>query len=478
VGPNLIAADRDQLLLMPPSLADWLPEDHLAWFVLDVVAELDLRAFIDAYRADGRGGAAYDPALMVALLVYAYCVGERSSRAIERRCVEDIAFRVVAANHTPDHATVARFRATHEHALGALFAQVLALCARAGMIRAGLVAVDGTRMEANASKGANRTAEQLARQILEEAAAVDAEEDKRFGDAHGDELPADLVGSGRSQRIRDLLEELNAEAAERSYEAHLERRAEAEAARGKSLPGRRPKPDSAAHRPRRVANTTDPDSRLLKVTGGYLQGYNAQAVVTVDQLIVAAEVTNDAIDTGQFGPMVRATKTNLRRAGVKARVRTVLADAGYWSNDNAQTKGVEALIAPGKSRDLDRDVEAQRRRDELLDDLERGDIDINGVASELGVGHRQVRVLIRRRREGSPGPKAAMTAKLATPRARRLYKKRASSVEPVFGQTKHDRGMRRFSRRGLAAVDGEWKLIAATHNLRKLWRWSTAPSTA
>jgi transposase len=153
---NFVAGDREQLLLMPPSLAEWLPADHLAWFVLDVVGEVDLGAFMAAYRADGRGGAAYDPSMMVALLVYAYCVGERSSRVIERRCSEDVAFRVIAANRVPDHATVARFRATHEDALADLFGQVLRLCARAGLIRAGLVAIDGTRMEANASREANR----------------------------------------------------------------------------------------------------------------------------------------------------------------------------------------------------------------------------------------------------------------------------------------------------------------------------------
>ena len=224
---------------MPPSLAEWLPADHLAWFVLDVVGELDLGVFVAAYRADGRGGAAYDPSMMVALLVYAYCVGERSSRAIERRCTEDVAFRVVAANQVPDHATIARFRATHQDALGELFGQVLRLCARAGLIRAGLLAVDGTRMQANASRDANRTAEQLAKEILDDAARVDAEEDERFGDARGDELPAELVGSGRRARIRALLDDLEADAAKHSYEAQLARRAEIEAATGRRLRGRR-----------------------------------------------------------------------------------------------------------------------------------------------------------------------------------------------------------------------------------------------
>jgi transposase len=160
VSYNFVAVERDQLLLMPPSVADWLPEDHLAWFVLDVVGELDLSAFRAPYRADGRGGSAYDPAMVVALLVYAYATGERSSRRIERRCVEDVAFRVITANQRPDHATIARFRCVHQAALGGLFAQVLALCARAGVLRPGLVAIDGTKFAADASRDANRTAEQ------------------------------------------------------------------------------------------------------------------------------------------------------------------------------------------------------------------------------------------------------------------------------------------------------------------------------
>jgi transposase len=242
---NFVAGDRDQLLLMPPSLAEWLPADHLAWFVLDVVGELDVSAFVAVYRADGRGGAAYDPSMMVALFVYAYCVGERSSRVIERRCREDVAFRVIAANQLPDHATIARFRATHQDALAELFGQVLGLCARAGLVKAGLVAVDGTRMEANASRAANRSAEQLAKEILDDAATVDAEEDSRLGTARGDELPAELTGSRRRRRIRALLDELEADAANRSYEVQLARRAEIEAATGRRLRGRKPKPVGA-----------------------------------------------------------------------------------------------------------------------------------------------------------------------------------------------------------------------------------------
>ncbi len=467
---NFVAGDRDQLLLMPPSLGEWLPADHLAWFVLDVVAELDLGAFVAAYRADGRGGAAYDPSLMVGLLVYAYCVGERSSRSIERRCTEDIAFRVVAANQVPDHATVARFRAAHQDALAGLFGQVLGLCASAGLIRAGVVAIDGTRMDANASRDANRTAEQLAREILEDAANVDAEEDARLGTARGDELPAELLGSGRRARIRALLDELEADAAKRSYEAQLARRAEIEATTGRRLTGRKPKLDTQHRRPRQFANLTDPDSRLLRAPDGFLQGYNAQAVATVDHVIVAAEVTNDANDGAQFAPMVATTKTNLRHAGARTRVRAVLADAGYFSKENVATPGIEALIAPGK-RDIGRQARVDAQRGEVLERVEQGAISRTDAAVELGVGRSRIdQLLLARQRGVPPTPAVTMIAKLATPRGRRLYKKRCASIEPVFGHTKHNRGIRRFSRRGLSAVDSEWKLIAATHNLLKLWR--------
>ena len=197
MAQNFIGCDREQELLLPPSLREWLPEGHLAWFVIDAVGEFDLSAFYAAYRADGHGRAAHDPAMMVALLLYAYAIGERSSRRIERRCVEDVAARVICVNQTPDHTTIARFRQRHETALAGLFGEVLALCAQAGLVDVGVLAVDGTKVHANASHHATRDYEQIAAEILEDAAAVDAAEDERFGGRRGDELPAELVdGSG------------------------------------------------------------------------------------------------------------------------------------------------------------------------------------------------------------------------------------------------------------------------------------------
>src|SRR3954470_11188363 len=188
MAQNFLACDRDQELLLPPSLREGLPEGHFAWFVIDAVAEVDLSAFFASYRVDGHGRAAHDPAMMVALLLYAYAIGERSSRRIERRCVEDVATRVICANQAPDHTTIARFRQRHERALAELFGEVLGLCAESGLVRVGVIAVDGTKVHANAAPQATRDYEQIAREILEEAAVVDAEEDERFGDARGDEV--------------------------------------------------------------------------------------------------------------------------------------------------------------------------------------------------------------------------------------------------------------------------------------------------
>jgi transposase len=201
---NFIACDREQVLLMPPSLREWLPEDHLAWFVLATVEEMDLSAFYAAYRRDGHGRPPHDPAMMVALLLYAYAKGQRSSRVIERECVEDIAYRVIAANQRPDHTTIARFRQRHEAALGGLFGEVLALCADAGLVGVAVLAVDGTKVHANASQHQNLDYDEIAREILAEADAVDRAEDERLGERRGDELPPELsTAQGRRGWLRD-----------------------------------------------------------------------------------------------------------------------------------------------------------------------------------------------------------------------------------------------------------------------------------
>ena len=468
---NFATVDRDQLLLMPPSIADWLPDDHLAWFVLDVVAELDLSEFYAAYRLDGRGGAAYDPAMMVALLVYAYSIGERSSRRIEQRLVEDVAFRVLAANQQPDHATIARFRADHQGAIGGLFGQVLAVCVRAGVLKPGLIAVDGTKLAANASHDANRSAVQIAEQILAEAAATDSAEDAANNTSSEVTDNVRTRGGLRRARLRELLGQLQAEAELKSYETHMAKRAEIEASTGRPIRGRRPSPDASTHKPRTQANITDPDSRLLKTKNGYVQGYNAQAVATADQYVIAAEVTNNAFDAPAFGPMITGARQNLRAAGEHRRVRRVVADAGYWSIDNVNLTGVETFIAPGRARQLKQIAQTEQHRAALLERVEHGEIDTLQAASQLGVSRARVNQMLRRRRAGNPESlTTTMIAKLDTPRGRRTYKKRAPAIEPVFAQIKHNRRICSISRRGLAAADSEWKLICATHNLLKLRR--------
>jgi transposase len=478
MGYNFVAVEREQLMLMPPSVADWLPEDHLAWFVLDVVAELDLTGFLSGYRADGRGGAAYDPAMMLAVLIYAYCTGERSSRRIERRLVEDVAFRVVAANQQPDHATIARFRATHETAIASLFGQVLALCSKQGLLRPGLVAIDGTRMVANASKEANRTAEQVAKEIageiLAEAAETDASEDaeesrRAAGSAGSD---ADLgPRAGRRARLRRVLDELQAEAEEHSYEAVMARRAAKERETGKKLRGKRPSPTRQKNRGRQHGNITDPESRLMNTKDGFVQGFNAQAVATVDQFVIAAEVSNQAFDAPLYESVIGAAKTNLKQAGERRRIRRVVADAGYWSDHNVHLRGVESFIAPGRARQLRTIAESEQQRARIIDQVQAGELSKLEAAEKLGVSVPRVNQILRRRRAGDADQlTAASIAKIDSPRGRRTYKRRAGTIEPVFAQIKHNRKIRTISRRGLTAADSEWKLICATHNLLKLYR--------
>jgi transposase len=277
---NFLACDRDQAFLLPPDLRDWLPADHLAWFILDVVDQLDLGPFLKAYRADGHGRAAYDPRMLLAVLLYGYCTGIRSSRQIERRCQEDIAFRVLAGNSTPDHVTIARFRVRHEQALAGLLIQSLKLCSAAGMVRLGLVALDGTKVEANAAAAANRTHAHLEAQVaelLQQAAAIDQAEDGEGGVAGGDGLPRALVGRAeRLARLQRAKAQLEAEAAARQqrYQQRV-----ADLAVGARARGQRPRAhirprrrDEAPH-PKATVNTTDPDSRFVRGNGRTLQGY-------------------------------------------------------------------------------------------------------------------------------------------------------------------------------------------------------------
>jgi transposase len=464
MGQNFIGCDREQELLLPPSLREWLPEDHLAWFVIDAVGELDLAGFYSAYRADGHGRAAHDPALMVALLLYSYARGERSSRRIERRCVEDVATRVICANQMPDHTTIARFRQRHETAIAAIFGQVLALCAEAGLVEVGVVAVDGTKVHANASQHATRDYEQVATEILEEAGAVDAAEDERFGERRGDELPPELsTAQGRRGWLREAKRRLDEQRAaearpiprsrpdrlveskrrlEEEHQVECQANADYEAyrARGRMKDGRRfgkpPTPYTPPATPAGKVNVSDPDSRNVKTPRGWVQGYNAQAVCNERQIIVAAEVHTDSPDFGHLEPMVAAAERELQAAGIPDKPEVVLADAGYWHHeqmDEIVARGTKVLIPP----------DAGKRK---------------GA------------------RPGWDGGRYAfMRSVLETDTGRALYRKRQAMIEPVFANTKFNRRIDRFLRRGRAACRSEWRLITATHNLLKL---HTAITTA
>ena len=440
MAANFLLCDRDQELLLPPSLREWLPGDHLAWFVLDAVDELDLSAFYAAYRGDGWGRAVFDPQMMVALLLYAYAVGERSSRGIERRCREDVAFRVITTNQIPDHATIARFRARHEQALAYTFVQVLALCAKAGLVSVGLVALDGSLLSGNASPGATRsyaTIREEVERMLAQAAEADAAEDERLGDARGDELPAELSDPrSRRERLRRCKEQLEAEEADEqaAYQENLAWRAAWEVEHGRKLAGRKPTPPAAEALAARKINTTDPDTRLMKRAGGRsVQGYNAQVVASPEQVIIAAQVTQSHNDSDQLAPMVANAADTLRDAGIQEPIGIVLADGGYWNSPaitNVREQGIDVLI-PTQNR-------------------------------------RRIRPRTLSPRQGDEAQR--IEAVLSQPEGQALYRRRQQIVEPVFAHTKCIRRTDRFLRRGLSACQAEWQLIAATHNLLKLWR--------
>jgi transposase len=474
VVANVREVDRDQLWLMPPSLADWLPEDHLAWFVLDVVAELDLSAFYADLREDGRGGASYDPAVILALLIYAYCVGERSSRRIERRLVEDVAFRVVGANQQPDHATLARFRARHQDAIAGLFAQVLALCVSEGLVATGVVSIDSTKIEANASAWSNRTRQQIAEEILAEADRIDAAEDAELGDRRGGELPRGWARRrDRRPRLAEALRQLEEHGAS-DWESYQAERAAKEAVLGRKLAGRKPRPGSHGKGKRRQANTTDPDSRMLRARNRFLQGYNAQAAISEDQVIVAAELTNIANDSTMLAPLIHATEANLAAAGGVDPVGAYAADAGYWSVPNATLDtDAELLIAPMVATQGITDPDDPRiaKRNKVIDRHLAGKITLRQAATEMGVSEPWARYLRDLRSSGRPDParvRKEMLTRLASEEGKARYAKRWFTAEPAFGNIKSNLRFRRFARRGQSGALSEWRLICSVHNLLKL----------
>ena len=458
MGQNFIPDTVNQTLLFPPSLHDWLPEGHLARFLLDVVSALDLSAIYTSYaEKDGRGQAAYAPEMMVGLLLYGYARGVYSSRKIQTRTFEDVAFRYLSGDQHPDHATIAEFRKRHLEALSGLFTQALLLCSEAGLVKLGHVSIDGTKIKANASKHKamsykhmNETEARLKQEIdalLAAAEKTDAEEDAQYGkDRHGDELPAEL--QRRESRLRKigaakavLEQEAKEKASQQRAEAEqkLAEREEQERRTGKKKRGRKPelpdpeqaKPDDTAQR-----NFTDAESRIMSDganKGSFVQGYNAQiAVDSASQVIVAAEVTQETNDKKQLLPMIALIAANLEQKPEK-----VSADTGYFSEANVtdeSVKDVDLYVATGRDK--------------------------HGDAVETSSD------------PPPPGasPKEAMREKLRTEAGRTVYKMRKAIVEPVFGQIKEQRGFRRFSLRGKENVSREWKLVCAVSNLLKLFR--------
>jgi transposase len=445
VAYNFVAEDLDQLFLMPPLLSEWLPEDHLAYFVLDAVEEMDLTGFYAGYRADGWGGAARHPKTMVALLMYAYCTGVVSSRRIERACYVDVAFRVVCGNLAPDHTTIARFRARHEKALKSLFTASLRLCAKAGMTSVGLVAVDGTKMAAPASMARNRSKDSLDKAVEEmfaSAEAADASEDAEHGEDRGDEPPAVLRGrADRRRRFKAAKQKLDAEleAEKKAHQEHLAKRAAEEAQRGSKLRGRKPKApqDKAGHKQKKV-NTTDPESGVMSTAKGFVQGYNAQAVANDEQVVVSAEVTDEHNDLTQLHPMIEASNASLAEAGIEDRPEKLLADAGYASEENFAALDDQDPDCYVATRNMKKNPSPRTGR--------RGPLKKDATLVDR------------------------MDRKVSTKKGNALYRRRQQLIEPVFGQIKQARGIRGFSRRGKSAADSEWKLICGTHNLLKLYR--------
>jgi transposase len=434
----------DQAYLFPPSPHDWLPQDDLVYFLLDTVATLDLTPIFAHYERELRGQPPFHPRMMVALLLYCYATGTRSSRKIMRRCRVDVACRVIVGEDVPDFRTISDFRKIHLARLETLFVEVLKLCSLAGLAQVGTIARDGTKVKANASRHKAmsydrmkseeaRLKEEIA-QLLVEAQVADEAEDLQHGpDRHGDELPDELARRqsrlAKIQAAKKLLEE---RARIEAIEEAARRQAE-----GKSPPTT--PPAEAVPDPKDQINFTDPESRIRKASNqGWDQCGNAQAVTNEPQIILAADVTDQANDVRQAVPMVDQARANLDAAGVNEAIKAALGDAGYYSETNAkdlEQRGIEAYLATERLKHHEKVAAAPRGR----------------IPAGLSAKQRMAR-------------------KLRTKVGRSMYAKRKGMIEPIFGQWKQVLGLRQFSMRGLASMRGEWRLMATVHNLLKLWR--------
>jgi transposase len=434
----------DQAYLFPPSPHDWLPEGDLVYFLLDTVSTLDLTPIFAHYERELRGQPPFHPRMMVALLLYCYATGTRSSRRIMRRCQIDVACRVIVGQDVPDFRTISDFRKIHLARLEALFVEVLKLCALAGLARVGTIALDGTKVKANASRhkamsyDRMKTEEERLKKeiadILAEAQTADHADDLRHGpDRHGDELPDELARRqsrlAKIQGARKLLEErARTEATEEAARRQAEEKTPPKIPPAEAVPG-----------PKDQINFTDPESRIMKASNkGWDQCGNAQAVTNEHQIILAADVTDQANDVRQVVPMVDQTRANLDAAGVEGAIKAALGDAGCYSETNAtdlKQRGIEAYLATERLKHNEKVASAPRGR----------------IPQGLSAKERMAR-------------------KLRTKTGREMYARRKGMIEPIFGQLKQVLGFRQFSMRGLASMRGEWRLMATVHNLLKLWR--------
>ena len=438
----------NQSYMFPPSPQDWLPEDDLVYFILDTVATIDLTPIFAHYERELRGQPPFHPRMMVALLLYCYATGTRSSRKIMRRCRTDVACRIIVGDDIPDFRTISDFRKIHLERLEKLFIEVLKLCALAGLTKVGTIALDGTKVKANASRHKamsyermqeeeKRLKEEVAR-LLAEAEATDATEDATHGpDRSGEEVPAELARrQSRLAKIQQAKTELEERARSQAAEDAAHRQAE-----GKAPPTKAP--DEAVPEPKDQINFTDPESRIMKASNkGWDQCGNAQAVANEAQIILAADVTNQANDKRQAIPMVDQASTNLEAAGVEQPIGAAVIDSGYYSEAN--TTGLEA-------RGIDPYIATERlKHNEEIPPVPRGRIPEDLTA------------------------KQRMARKLRTKKGKTTYAKRKGIIEPIFGQLKQVLGFRQFSLRGLASMRGEWRLVCTVHNLLKLWRHEVA----
>ena len=461
MGKSFRSDDLNQSLLLPPSLHDWLPENHLARFLVDVVETLDLSAIHASYDAgDGRGQSAYAPAMMVRVLLYGYSTGTYSSRKIQSKTFEDVAFRFLSADEHPDHSTLAEFRKRHLQALAELFTQAVQLCQKAGLVKLGHVAIDGTKLQGNASKhkamsyGRMGEAETRLKDeidaLLKRAEDEDAAEDEKYGKGRsGDNLPAELARrESRLSKLQEAKQALEAEARQQAeekkavVEAKIAERREQEARTGKKVRGAEPKapdPDTAKPDAQAQRNFTDAESRIMpsgNQKGAFVQGYNAQIAVDGQaQIIVAVDVIQQTTDNHQLAPMLEQTEQNLG-----ARPQAVSADSGYWNPtqvEKIQGQGIDLHVATSK-----------QKHGQTSQPVEENSIEAGN----------------------EPSLRERMKQKLASEAGRDVYRMRKAIVEPVFGQIKEWRGFRRFSLRGHENVRCEWKLVCLTHNLLKLFR--------